>query len=192
MTFSCPRISARREISFSFYKKYGQTGVLGCADILFLAQPVQICTAVSWHSKCCCGSVSAPAGNKNWSILDSTLPGIVQQISAQLLWHQYDTAFPLIACNCSSKTGRFHRDIGKFTYPNSSRTNCLNRQVEPHIPIPSGCLQQAEVFGLAQLFFLSQKVCRCTLSGLTQQSPAPWKRKNWFSAISMELVLRTA
>ena len=132
-----------------------------------------------------------PAGNKNWSILDSTLPGIVQQISAQLLWYQYDTAFPLIACNCSSKTGRFHRDIGKFTYPNSSRTNCLNRQVEPHIPISSGCLQQAEVFGLAQLFFLIAEVCRCTLSGLTQQSPAPWKRK-LVQCNQHGLVLRTA
>ena len=114
-----------------------------------------------------------PAGNKNWSILDSTLPGIVQQISAQLLWYQYDTAFPLIACNCSSKTGRFHRDIGKFTYPNSSRTNCLNRQVEPHIPIPSGCLQQAEVFGLAQLFFLIAEGLPLYLKRLDAAVPGP-------------------
>ena len=43
-----------------FYKKCGQTGALGCAGILSPAQPVQICTAVSWRSKYYCGWVSAP------------------------------------------------------------------------------------------------------------------------------------
>ena len=66
--------------------------------------------------------------------------------------------------------------LGKFTYPNSGRANRLNRQVEPHVPILPGCLQQAEIFGLAQFFFLiAEGLPLLPLSGLTPAVPGPLK-----------------
>ena len=49
----------------------------------------------------------------------------------------------------------------------------LNRQVEPHVPISSGCLQQAEVFGLAQLFFLIAEGLPLYLKRLDAAVPGP-------------------